>query len=211
MSDSSAAITRWLWFCRSRGIKSPREEAACVCGSRRIEAAFSVRRERYYNASAEGVWLGAKFNFEAVSRRRLRGDERDSIVPLFIGTFNHTDGVSGDFVVRPKPDGELMALGVYGARPAFRLVKTRADTTASPVEVSGVSNWEVRFEDPAHYEPSISKRELRAAGNPQYYAGYCRTQRGPRDGLPPMPGVLITMLLAYQLLLKPFHLEPVDG
>jgi len=204
------ATTRWLLFCRSRGILKPHEEIACVSGSRRIEAVFSIRRERYYNATAEGKLLGNNLSFEAKSRRRLPGDEKDSTVPLFLGTFNYAEGVSGDFIVRPKADGELMTLGVYGAPPAFKLIKTLVNPGASPVEVRGVPGWEVRFEDPNHSEISITHRELRAASNPLYYAGYCLGRTANKEDLLPMPGVLITMLLAYELLLKPFYLKPVD-
>ena len=180
-----------------------------MCGTRRIEAAFSVR-SHYYNVSSEGELLGTKLSFEAKSRRRLPGDQRDSHVPLFIGTFDYAEGVSGDFMVRPKPDGELMTLGVYGAPPAFQLIQTWLNRSASPVEVRGVPDWEIHFEDPTYYEPSIAKRELRAAGNPLHYAGYCIGRTESNENLPPMPGVLVTMLLAYDLLLKPFYLTPVD-
>ena len=176
-----------------------------MCGSRRIEASFSIRPERSYNASAEGELLGATLSFEAKSRRRLPGDEEDSRVPLFVGTFNYAEGVSGDFVVRPKSDGELMALGVYGAPPAFLLIKTDPSRTESPVEIHGVPGWKIHFEDAAKYEPSVSKKELRAAGNPLHFAGYC-VGRSESNGNLPMPGVLVTMLLAYQLLLKPYYL-----
>ncbi len=209
MLGASAEITRWLLFCRSRGISHLREEIACVCGSRRIEASFSIRPERSYNASAEGELLGATLSFEAKSRRRLPGDEENSRVPLFVGTFNYAEGVSGDFVVRPKSDGELMALGVYGAPPAFHLIRTDPSRTASPVEILGVPGWKIHLEDPAQYEPSISKKELPAAGNPLHFAGYC-VGRAERNGNLPMPGVLVTMLLAYQLLLKPYHLKSAD-
>ena len=155
---------------------------------------------------AEGTLLGAKLSFEATSRRRISGDEADSIVPLFVGTFRYAGGVSGDFVIQPKLDGELMTLGVYGTPPAFRLIKTRPRESASPLEVRGFPGWDVIFEDPVQYEISIPKRELRAAGNPLHFAAYCTTRANPKDDLPPMPGVLVTMLLAYHLLLKEFYL-----
>ena len=181
-----------------------------MCGPKRIEAAFAIQRERYYNATAEGKLLGAKLSFEAKSRRRLPGDEKDSMVPLFVGTFNYAEGVSGDFVVRPKPNGELMALGVYGAPPAFQLIKTDPSRRASPVEIRGVPGWEIHFEDPSQYETSVRNRELCGAGNPLHFAGHCVGRAESNGNLPPMPGVLVTMLLAYQLLLKPFHLTSAD-
>jgi hypothetical protein len=235
MDATSTTMTRWLVFCRSGGIGESPTEIELVCGSRRIEAIFSVERERYYNAVAEGELLGTKYIFKAASRRRLPGDERDSVVPLFAGTFDHTESVSGDFAVSPRPDGELMALGVYGAPPIFQLVKTIPNSRPYAVEAHGLPGWEVRFEDPNLYQTfaSLSEiraagnplfyagyhlprkpkdeppllREIRAAGNPLFYTGYCFTRATPKDALPPMPGVLVTMLLAYQLLLKPFHLD----
>jgi hypothetical protein len=210
MSGGSSVVQKWLLFCRSHGIRRPQLEMVCVYGSRRIEAVFSIRRERYYNASAEGKLLGAKFSFEAFSRRRLPGDEKDSTTPLFDGTFNFAEGVSGDFVVRPDPDGELMTLGVYGAPHAFQLIKSTTHRTASPVELRGMAGWEVRFEDPAQYEPAIPKNALRAAGNPRHYSGYCSSNKSPADEALPTPGVLVATLLVYQLLLKPFYLTEND-
>ncbi len=203
-------MREWLLSCRSHGITRPRLEIACVRGSRRIEAGFSIGRERYYNATVEGELLGAKFHFEAVSRRRLHGDEEDSVTPLFIGSFNLAEGVSGDFTVRPKLDGELMALGVYGAPPAFHLVKTAPTHTASPIELRGIPNWTVRFEDPNEYQPSIAKSALRLAGKTRDYSGYCSGSGALADDALPMPGVLIAALLAYQLLLRPFYLTSSD-
>jgi hypothetical protein len=103
-----------------------------------------------------------------------------------------------------------MTLGVYGAPPAFQLVKSTTHRTACPVEVRGVPNWEVRFEDPEQYEPAIPKDAIRTAGKPRHYSGYCRTNKSSADAALPTPGVLVAMLLAYQLLLKPFYLTEND-
>jgi len=206
MSGDSSSIPQWLLFFRNRIFDL---DIDCVRGSQRVELEFIVDRERnYYNVAANGQLLGAKFSFEAFSRRRLPGDEKDSPTPLFVGTFNHTEGVSGNFTVRPQPDGELMTLGVYGAPPAFHMVKYNPHRIASPVELWGIPNWNVRFVDPYQCEPPVPKSVIRAGGNkPRHYSGYCTANDSSTDGRLPMPAVLISALIAYQLLLKPIYLD----
>jgi hypothetical protein len=208
MKGASASAKRWVLFCRSRALRGG-EEVTFVSGTKRIEAEFSVQSEGAYDLIVRGELLGAKLAWEARSRRRLPGDEEHSVTPLFQGTFNHAGGVSGDFVVRPKRDGELMTLGFYGAPPAVQLIKFNPIYVASPVEVRGLPGTEVSFEDPTEYQVSITKSGLQAAVGKKlwrYYAGYCVGASESDENLPPMPGVLVTMLLAYQLLLKPYYL-----
>src|SRR5690349_4254365 len=103
---SGDTIPQWLLFSRYRVLDSDLD-IDCVCGSRRIESEFTIdRKPDYHSFTANGQLLGAKFSFEAVSRRRLPGHEKDSPTPLFVGTFCHNEGVSGNFTVRPQPDGE---------------------------------------------------------------------------------------------------------
>lgn len=209
MRTPSHTAFNWLVFCRSSGILRPREHFSCVCGEKRVIAEFAVV-PRNYGASLDGELLGATFRFEAKSRRRLAGDTADSGVPLYVGRFEHEAGASGDFTIRPKPDGELMTLGVYGAPHLFKVVKTDPARVACPVEVHGLPGMEMRFEDPNDpwHKPSFSKRELSAAGEPRHYAGYCVAHRVRDQTLPPMLAVLVAMTLAYQRLLKPSYLDP---
>ncbi len=204
----------WLLFCRQRFLKG-RLDWTCVCGTKQIEAELALSNPSgYYSLMADGMLLGTNFKLEARSRSRLEGDTRDSHVPLFVGSFEHQGGVSGDFTIRPRPDGELMTLGVYGACPSIRVVKLWPNRTESPLEVHGISNVDICFErfGEAWHTPSIAKDAIPAEPGWQFYSGRCITAQrtSEADGAPPMLSVLITMTIVYHQLLLQHYMRSGD-
>lgn len=208
----------WLIFCRQRFLKSCLQWS-CLSDSHEVEAEFALSQPSgYYSLAAEGTLLNTKFALEARSRRRLEGDTRDSHVPLFVGTFEHQDGASGDFTIRPQDNGELMTLGVYGTPHSIRVVKVRPNRTESPLEVHGIPDADIRFErfGEAWHTPSIPKDEIpvkRGRGiGPGTYVGRCIASPGPADSdsVPPMLSVLVAMTIAYDQLLLQHHLRGGD-
>ncbi len=208
----------WLIFCRRRFLKD-QLQWSCLCGSRAVAAEFALSQPSgYYSLAVEGTLLNTKFALEARSRRRLEGDACDSHVPLFVGTFEHQNGASGDFTIRPQDNGELMTLGVYGTPHSIRVVKVRPDRTESPLEIHGIPDVDIRFErfGDTWHPPSVPKDEIpvkRGRGiGPGTYVGRCITTRGPAasDRVPPMVSVLATMTIAYDQLLLQHHMRGGD-
>lgn len=208
----------WLIFCRQRFLKNCLQWS-CLCDARVVEAEFALSQPSgYYSLAAEGTLLNTKFALEARSRRRLEGDTRDSHVPLFVGTFEHQDGASGDFTIRPQDNGELMTLGVYGTPPLIRVVKVLPNRTESPLEVHAIPDVDIRFERfrGEWYTPSVPKDEIpvvRGRGiGPGTYVGRCIASPGPgdSDSVPPMVSVLVTMTIAYDQLLLTHHMRGGD-
>ena len=212
--DGLNSRATWLLFCRERLLKQ-RLQWSCVCGAREVETELALTQPSgYYSLAAVGTLHGAPFSLEAEGRSRLQGDTCDSHVPLFLGTFEHQGGVSGDFTIRPRDDGELMTLGVYGARHSIRLVKAYPNSIESPLEVHGIPDTDIRFErfGDAWHPPSVHKDIIPAKARRSFYAGRCITEQQPADScdVPPMLSVLVTMTVAYNQLLLAHHMRGGD-
>ena len=203
MKSSSNPRATWLLFCRERVLKR-RLDWTCVCWPRKVEAEFSLASPGHvYNLAVDGLLLGAQFHLEAWSRRRLEGDVRDSHVPLFVGSFEHQGGLSGDFTIQPREDGELMTLGLYGTPPSIHVVKVDTAHQVSALEAQGIPDLDVRFENfhDGWHKPSLAKDELPAKPGWRYYAGRCITKANFPDDSPPMVPLLAAMTVAYDQLL----------
>jgi hypothetical protein len=207
MNATADPTVTWLLFCQWRGARQ-RMEFICLADAERIGMLVSIRRERW-NIFATGTLLGQPFRLEARSRRRLDGDERDSAVPLFSGTFNHQEGVSGEFTIAPRNHGELMTLGVLGAAPLIRVDKIWAENSISPVQVHGIPEVDLRFEQrhSYRYELSIPKNEIPSPPGARHYVGRCRAPRISFGKTPPMISVLATLAIVYDELLTQHYLR----
>jgi hypothetical protein len=184
----------WMLYCRHQ----PKSwlEIAFARGERRIQARFKVSYGRAYRISIFGNLLGEAYLLEAVGRNRRPEDKSESEL-VFKGTFEHEDGCSGDFAVRPRADGELMTLGVYGAEQLIKLNSMNRSWRYGPVEMSGIANTSLRLESGLNFSELVI---------PNHYAGVLRVRDAETSGGLPMITVLTTLVLGYEEILKRHYL-----
>ena len=101
--------------------------------------------------------------------------------------------MSGAFTIRPRDDGELMTLGLYGTPHSICIVKVDPAHQESALQVHGVPDVDVRFENfqDSWHKPSAAKDELPVKPGWNYYAGRCITSSAIPDDSPPMVPLLV--------------------
>jgi len=184
----------WMLYCRHR----PKGWLAIAFarGEQSIQAEFKLKYGRSYAISIFGKLLGEAYLLEAFARNRRPEDESKTEV-VFEGTFEHENGCSGDFTARPRTDGEMMTLGVYGADQAIKLNLMNRRWRNGPVELSGVSNTSLRLES------GLNLSELVI---PNHYVGVLRVREAEASGGLPMIAVLTTLVLCYEEILTRHYL-----
>jgi hypothetical protein len=208
MSTKGLTSNPWFLFCRWRF--PVRTEISFVRGSERIAATFATG-VRGWDWSATGVLLGAPFSIEAFSRRRLEGDTSDSLVPLFEGTFDHTDGASGTFTAKPRTGGELLALGVYGSAQTIRVYKIDPDARVCPVEVFGIPGLRVRLEEPPFSRGHLySRKDIPKPPGPGFYVGTAIPDQESDATKPPAIAVLTTLVFCYRQIITNYYVKDYD-
>jgi len=101
-----------------------------------------------------------------------------------------------------------MTLGLYGTPHSIRVVKVAPARVTCPLEVYGIPDVEVRFENfwNTWWKPSIPKNKIPARPGWKYYAGRCISSPAYPDSLPPMIPVLATITILETRLLVPHYM-----
>jgi hypothetical protein len=195
------------WFLFYRRALSPRAEVTFAHGTERITAEFNTKR-RGWDLLITGTLLGSPFSLEASSRRRLDGDTIDSHLPLFVGNFKHEDGACGEFTARPRDDGELLTLGVYGAAQSIRMCKIAPNASVCPVEVYGIRGVRLRFEEaPFTANHLFSAKAIPKPPGQFHYAGVAIVETKLNGTRPPMAAVLTALLLCYKEIVTEYYVK----
>lgn len=175
-----------------------------------METVLGLQFGRNWSVAASGELLGSTYTWAAESRRELDG-VRQGAVPLFRGTFNHAGGTGGEFHLRRKGD-ELLTLGVLGAPHSIRGLITEPRLLDCAVEVGGIPDVELRLEHRDMYAPTqLDVEDIRAAGDPNCYVGYCLDHSGASAATPPGLAVVTALVLADTLLVREFYLKRADS
>lgn len=158
-------------------------ELGLARGAQCIQTRLKVKYDRAFSFSVFGRLQDELYLLEASGRNR-RSEEESETELVFEGTFEHENGCSGNFVVRPRANGELMSLGVYGASQTIKLSTASRHWWKGPVEMSGVANLSLRLDPGLDFSGLVI---------PNHVVGVLRVQGNEDGGHLPMIAPLTTL------------------